>query len=216
MNDAIKLPQKRCSASCGTSRLPGQRGVILIIVLIVLVAMSLAGAAMVRSVDTSTLIAGNLAFKQSATASGDAGVEAAIAWLSANGGSLEQDSASNGYYATSQDSLDITGNKTTDDATDNLDWSSTSAVKTLAKDAAGNEVAYVIHRMCDNAGPLDGATCATEQSTQAGSSLGAARQMERYQPGSWSSVANRGYYRITARITGPRNNTSYVQAVVSL
>jgi hypothetical protein len=162
------------------------------------------------------VIAGNLAFKQSATASGEAGLEAAIAWLSDHSGSLEQDSASNGYYATSQDSRDLTGNKTPKDLWDNLDWTSASAVKKLAPDAAGNDVAYVIHRMCDNVGPLNSATCATEQVAQAGSSLGSARQMQTYQPGSWGSAANRGFYRITARITGPKKNTSYVQVIVSL
>jgi Tfp pilus assembly protein PilX len=44
-----------------------QRGAILFIALIVLVAMSLAGIALMRSVDTNVLIAGNLAFRQSAS-----------------------------------------------------------------------------------------------------------------------------------------------------
>ena len=197
-------------------RLRRQRGVILIITLIVLVAMTLAGISMMRTVDTSTIIAGNLAFKQSATTSGDAGVEAAIAWLGANGVLLEDDSADNGYYATSQDALDITGNKTPDDASDNLDWTDDEAVTILPADSAGNVVAYVVHRMCDGTGPLDGETCAVEESSQGGNSQGAGRQMLTYQAGSWSSVANRGFYRVTARISGPRNNTSYVQAVVSL
>lgn len=214
MKAAVQL-RPGCRNGAGAVALRRQRGVVLMMALIALVAMTLAGIAMVRSVDTSTAIAGNLAFKQSATISGDAGVEAAIAWLNANGGSLEQNNANNGYYATSQDSLDITGNKTPNDAADDLDWASATTVRTLAKDAAGNEVAYVIHRMCNDVGPLNGATCATEQSTQAGSSQGSGRQMQTYQPGSWSSVANRGYYRISTRITGPRKTTSYVQAIVS-
>lgn len=68
-------------------RAPGlamkQRGVVLFFTLIALVVMSLAAVALIRSVDTSTMIAGNLAFRQSATSSGDSGIEAAIAWLSA-------------------------------------------------------------------------------------------------------------------------------------
>lgn len=215
MNNATQFKQGYRHGPHRMTRSGRQRGVILVITLIVLVAMTLAGIAMMRTVDTSTMIAGNLAFKQSATTSGDAGVEAAITWLAANSGILEQDSAANGYYATSQDSLDLTGNKTPDDASDNLDWTSTGAVKKLEMDAAGNEVAYLVHRMCDDTGPLNGKTCAVEQSAQGGSSQGAGRQMVTYQAGSWGSVANRGYYRITARITGPRNNTSYVQAVIS-
>jgi Tfp pilus assembly protein PilX len=61
-----------------------QSGVVLIIALIVLVAMTLAALALVRSVDTNNLIAGNMAFQQAAKHSADAGVEAAATWLKAN------------------------------------------------------------------------------------------------------------------------------------
>lgn len=191
----------------------GQHGVVLIIALIVLVAMTLASIAMVRSIDTSTIIAGNLAFKQSAVASGDAGIEAAVTWLSANGDSLTADSAANGYYATSQDSLDLTAGTTS--TADDLNWSDATKVKKLATDAAGNDVAYIIHRMCNSTGALNASTCATEDGVLTGSSLGAARQMTTYQPGSWTVAASRGYYRITVRVAGPRNTISYVQAFVS-
>jgi type IV pilus assembly protein PilX len=214
MNLALNESLGKRHKSLGDLHTERQRGVVLVIALIVLVAMTLASIAMVRSVDTSTVVAGNLAFKQSATTSGDAGIEAALAWLGGNGPNLENDSAANGYYATSQNSLDLTGNKTESTA-DNLSWSSSGIVKKLAVDAAGNQVSYVIHRMCDSAGPLNGATCATEQTSQTGSSSGALRQMTTYQPGSWGAVANQGYYRITVRIEGPRSNISYVQAIVS-
>lgn len=59
-------------------RLGAQRGVVLFFALISLLAIMLAAVALVRSVDTSTIIAGNLAFKQSATSSGDAGTETAV------------------------------------------------------------------------------------------------------------------------------------------
>lgn len=60
-----------------------QRGVVLFFALIALVVMSLAAVALIRSVDTSTIIAGNLAFRQSTVSSGDAGINAASAWLAA-------------------------------------------------------------------------------------------------------------------------------------
>lgn len=194
-----------------------QGGVVLVVTLIVLVAMTLAGIALLRSVDTSTVIAGNLSFRQSAAASGDKGVEAAIAWLGAHvGGTLEADLANNGYYATSQDALDMTGNKTPENRDDDLDWSG-NGVTTLDKDDAGNVVAYVIHRMCNTPGPLNGATCATDLENPQGGSQGSSRPMLTYQPGSWTEpLATRGYYRITARVSGPRNTISYIQAVVSI
>jgi Tfp pilus assembly protein PilX len=190
-----------------------QHGVVLIVTLIALVAMTLAGLALVRSVDTSSLIAGNLAFKQSASISSDSGVEAAMAWLGLNQDDLTQDRAGQGYYATSQDELDLTGN-TTPGTGDNLDWGNKNAVVRLAQDAVGNQVSYVIHRMCSNPGKLNGATCATESIDMDGKSLGSSRQMLTYQPGSWDDAANRGYYRITVRVEGPRSNVSYTQAVI--
>jgi type IV pilus assembly protein PilX len=196
-----------------------QQGVVLIIALIVLVAMTLASVAMIRSVDTSSLIAGNLAFKQSGIASADAGVNEAITWLNANGTLLEGDVAGSGYYATGQDCLDLTGNghlpRKCGAPFTAFDWTNANAVRTLPQDAAGNDISYVIHRLCDTPGALTGEKCTVEESAQTGSSKGGARQMLTYQPGSWGSVANRGYYRITVRVAGKRNNVSYVQAVVS-
>jgi Tfp pilus assembly protein PilX len=50
-----------------------QRGVVLLIALIMLVAMTLAGIGMMRSVDTGSVIAGNLAFKQATLNASDTG-----------------------------------------------------------------------------------------------------------------------------------------------
>jgi Tfp pilus assembly protein PilX len=190
-----------------------QQGVVLVMTLIVLVALTLAGLALMRSVDTSSLIAGNLAFKQSATLSADAGVEAALGWLGLNVDNLDNDLASDGYYATSQDALDLTGNSTPATG-DNLNWSNSRAVAKLEKDPVDNRVSYVIHRMCRTTGKINAETCSTESMTMDGKSLGSSRQMLTYQPGSWDDAANRVYYRITVRVEGPRSNVSYVQAVI--
>ena len=53
-----------------------QRGVVLLITLIILVAMTLAGIGMMRSVDTGSVIAGNLAFRQETLHASDAGTSA--------------------------------------------------------------------------------------------------------------------------------------------
>lgn len=55
-----------------------QHGVVLLITLIILVAMTLAGIGMMRSVDTGSIIAGNLAFRQATANAGDAGPSAAF------------------------------------------------------------------------------------------------------------------------------------------
>ncbi len=196
-----------------------QQGVALVMALIVLVAMTLAGLAMMRSVDTSSLIAGNLAFKQSAAISADAGVEAAIAWVHGNPAKLDNDAGGSGYSASSQAALDLTGNDTTE-ANDDLDWSDKGQVAQLAVDAAGNQVSYVIHRMCDVAGEFDPAKCSTAPSGAEGignNSIGILRPMLTYQPLNGGGVAGTtvALYRITVRVVGPRSNVSFVQAVIS-
>jgi hypothetical protein len=51
---------------------------VLFIALLVMVALSLAGIALLRSADTATIVAGNLAFKQAAAAAVDRSIEQAV------------------------------------------------------------------------------------------------------------------------------------------
>src|SRR5437762_3164942 len=66
------------ASASGTS---AERGVVMFIALLVMVALSLAGIALIRSADTATIVSGNLAFKQAAVYAVDRSVEQAIAAL---------------------------------------------------------------------------------------------------------------------------------------
>ena len=199
--------------TAATSLRRAQRGAVLFISLIVLVAMSLAGLAMMRGVDTGALIANNLAFKQGATAAGDAGIEAARTWLMANTGATlynDQPGVTNGtgYWATWQQGLDFTG--TDADTTNNFDWS-TRAVA-LAADAAGNQVSYVIHRMCDATGNPASINC-IRVTDSTGSTAGGSKGAAAF--GTYAITSpSQAFFRVTVRVIGPRNTTSYVQAVL--
>ena len=65
-----------------------QRGIVMWVAIAVLIVMSLTGLAMMRQMGGSLSIAGNVAFKESATSSADAGTEIARDWfrLPANAG----------------------------------------------------------------------------------------------------------------------------------
>jgi Tfp pilus assembly protein PilX len=78
-----------------------QRGVTLIIALIVLAALTLAGLAMMRSVDTATLMAGNIASKKSTQSGADQGLQTGYWWLSSNatGAILQTDNTGAGYLS---------------------------------------------------------------------------------------------------------------------
>ena len=203
---------------------PGQEGAILFIAIIVLVAMTLAGLALIRSVDTGSMVSGNLAFKQSATAAADAGTEAGIAWLKTRIGTaaLYDDSSAAGYYATSQDALDMTG--TSNDANRALvDWDfngcnglSNSACITPApavSAGAGNTVTYIIHRLCKAEGDPNatGNSCANYKSSKTTSPK---RGELRYGDDKRFEPLPVEYYRITTRVKGPRNTISFVEAIV--
>jgi len=193
-----------------------QRGVVLLIALIVLVAMTLAGLGIIRSIDTGSLVAGNIGFRQAALAGTDAGAEQAIAWLVANRNSLNLDSASAGYYSTRQDNLDITGNRTAG-GTDGVDWGGsdpaqpTKAFHVGVLDASGNDLYYIIHRLCFKPGDLNdpGQSCTVTSGTGLGSGQGSPTY-------DWSGLPTslQVYYRITVRSNGPKNTVSYAQAIV--
>lgn len=193
-----------------------QRGITVIIALLVLVAMTLAGLALIRSVDTATLVAGNLAFRQSAVSSSDDGLEAAIGALRGMSDvDRESDNAGSAYYASFPATVDFTGNGTTASG-DNFDW---SKAKTLPADDVGNTASYVIHRLCNQAGALSASYCTTWQDVKiAVGGQGALAPDERGGDTTLQSKnpALRGYYRITVRISGPRHTVSYVQAIVMI
>ena len=192
-----------------------QSGVVLIISLIVLVAMMLAAIALIRMADTNNLIAGNMAFQQAATRSGDQGIETAFAWLQARstGVTLDTSDSTGGYRA---DGAALGPNLTaTPPQTWDAYWSATLAARAITAgqaDAAGNTVSYVIDRLCRFAlSRSSGADCVASPSADpnnAGSSQAAGLK-----PPDPPSVV---YYRITVRIDGPRNTVSYVQSIVSM
>jgi Tfp pilus assembly protein PilX len=204
LNNAITMQDRT-----GAPR--AQSGIVLIVALIVLVAMTIGGIAMIRSVDLTNLIAGNLAFKQAATHSGDTGVEAAFAFLEANraGTFLHTDVADQGYSANGNDPARSPGAAQTWEAY----WAALPAgrIRTLPADASGNRVSYIIDRLCATAGsPTGGANCSA--STVASVASGSGEEAGEKAITSSSAI----YYRITVRIAGPRNTVSFVQSIVTI
>ena len=192
-----------------------QRGMILFIALIVLVAMTLAGIALMRSVDTNVLIAGNLAFRQGATMAADWGIETARGWLDTNkaGTTLQGDqpaiAGGGAYWANWQSGADLYG--ATPTTTDDYNWNNAALVGT---DTAGNEVRYVIHRLCSQAGAVTDANVSCVTAASGGGSAPAStgtKSVVAYGTAALPGVSST-YYRVTVRVTGPRNTVSYVQA----
>lgn len=193
-----------------------QRGVVLLIALIVLVAMTLAGIGMMRSIDSGTMVAGNIGFREAAVATADTGVEAARAWLMANINSLTADNPTAGYYSTRQDNLDMTGNMT-EGGHDGVNWGGSDPTQLVTAytlgsvDTSGNTVFYLIHRLCTLPGATSGGlqTCSFSTVSQIGST-----QSSPDYSSYGLTTAVQPYYRITVRVNGAKNTVSYVQAIV--
>jgi Tfp pilus assembly protein PilX len=178
-----------------------QKGVVLVVSLIVLVAMALAGIAMVRQITAGLGVAGNMAFKQGATAVGDLGLESALQTFlttKTDPATVFLDSDTPMKYFSSWD-------KSFNPFTYN--WTSSNASTSLTS-PMGDTIRYVIHRMCEQANvAVEAGTqnCVTSVSSN---DVGGALRLagddyfgDKFQP----------YYRVTARVEGPRGTVSYVQ-----
>jgi hypothetical protein len=186
-----------------------------------LVAMTLGGIALVRSVNMTNIIAGNLTFQQGATNSGDTGIEVAVNWLETNSGAtLYGNIAAQGYSAVRQDpgagqnwdtfwrTVLVNQAVTVNPAAPGTFMAYTAS----SPNSAGNTVSYAIQRLCAQPLPPSsaGAGCSQPPATisTSSSSKGAGVVALTY--------GSQVYYRITSRIAGPRNTVSYIQAIVAL
>jgi Tfp pilus assembly protein PilX len=220
-----------------------QRGVALFFALICLVAIMMAAVILVRSVDTSTLIAGNLGFQQSATRSGDGGTETAIADLftlqscclnSTKNVLLDPSHSFNvnsptdpatgkvygWYYASLDPSVCLTGTCTgTPPAnpggrTSYVNFDWTTA-GALAADTTGNTVQYVIQRMCRTSGvSASTADCLYSGATQDNNGQNIPLPQDICNGPGCPAAGQTPEVRVTSRITGPKNTVSYVQAII--
>ena len=231
----MKKTVNKSPAFCHPGR-QRQRGVILFIALIALVALTMAGIGFMRSVDAGKLLSGNLAFSRASIAISDAGMEDArnlmanldaaamgncgqpapfsCLWMNAPDIIAATGFAipTNGYLAWSQPTFDP---QLADWANANLSQC-TPPDCTPVQDTArtGYDVRYIVHRMCDlayvPAGPTGRpreAGCLTTSNT------GGKDQGEG--GGVIGIDAGLPLYRVTIRVAGPRNTQSFIQVWMS-
>lgn len=205
-----------------------QSGVVLIIALIALAAMTLAAVSLIRTMDTGNTILGNLAFKGDTINATDSAIEVGRSWLaSQTPATLANDGATGtGYYSSSLTGADLFGTATIGNTTDDVDWdgSCTSCnIHARTTDLSGNPLringmpaSVLVARLCKNpnmtvSDPNQScrtALVSTAQETQTGGSSSGGYAIR----SNANSLAP--YYKIVVRVTGPRNTLSYVEAVV--
>lgn len=189
-----------------------QDGIIVVFTLLAVVLLLIASVALVRSFDTSLNLAGNMAFKRDLVNQSERAIAKAIAVVSI-GGVLASDttrqtnSLTNNYFATTLGS-EAHGIPTV--LIDDSAWTTAGLTATadIVDTTSSVKVRYVIDRLC-----LSG-TVASSTVNCAISALGADK-------GGTIWIKRAGgsslpVYRISVRVTGPRNTQTYVQASISL
>jgi hypothetical protein len=176
-----------------------QRGVVLLVALIALVAMAFSGMALIRVVDATAAITGNLGFWHSATSAPDAAIEQAIAAL------FEQrliadpsvDAPGHGYLAQRTPGESARGVPT---ALVRLD--SYPEGYPVLDAGGGNDVRYVIERMCVSAGPATRDNCTLVPSSDSAMTISG---------GSATEPPRVPLFRQTIRVDGPGGASLFAQ-----
>jgi Tfp pilus assembly protein PilX len=203
------LPSQKHGRHHTASSARTQGGVVLIISLIALLILMIGGVALVRSFDTSMLQSGNMAFKRDLMNQAERGMAQAITALSA--GALASDVSrqanvpGSNYSATSLAS-DAHGipQVLLNDAT----FEAAYTAGDIADAASKITIRYVIDRQCSAAGEFNADTCTTTTATPA--DKGGSSFLKK------AGGGLRPVYRISVRVTGPRNTQAYLQTTVTL
>jgi len=182
-----------------------QQGIATLITLIALVIMLIAAVALVRSTNVSQVAAGNLAFRRDLTNRAEYATNK-VDSLFGTGGTLndatarQSNSASNNYSATTLATDAASGLPSvllSSDATFSGTWTGADI------DAGdGVTVRYIIDRLCNATGAPTASNCANGL-TQFDTSGSAG---ETKAGGSFAPV-----YRVSIRVSGPKNTQAFVQ-----
>ncbi len=190
-----------------------QRGVVMFIALIVMVALSLAAIALVRSVETTNAVVGNLSFRMASILPGNFAVEKAAAALFQNSdiaalvriADKTNDFLAENYFATRQadDSRGVPNQLLKKTAFDG------AGLTKYTDDATKTEIRYVIERMCTPG--LPGGSLPIEANCDLLPS--------QLPPGMTAGkgaipLPREPYYRVTIRVDGPQNTASFLQAML--
>lgn len=190
-----------------------QRGVVLPITLISLMIMLIASVALIRSTDNSLLVAGHISFKRDIINQAERAIPSIKNKFTLETGALnsvsnrEKDALTSNYYASIQAS-NTNGIPTVLLNTTTFDGLFSS--NNIVDSTAGITIRYLIDRMCIKTGKVDIANCATVSSTTdvGGDAMHSGNEGK-------ASGVDVPVYRISIRVTGPRNTEAFIQSTFS-
>jgi hypothetical protein len=178
-----------------------ERGITLLIATIAVIALALAGAALLRTVATATAIGGNLVARQQATLAASAAIEEAAAALFSPGIiDTTGDDAAHHYFAARQAGEDRRGIPA---ALRSLRDYPTGWTAIDVGD--GLDARHVVERLCLLPGEASAANC-TLSPPSVEAALGTPP------PGEPPRVPQ---FRVTVRVDGPRGAATFVQTILA-
>ena len=171
-----------------------QKGVTLLVVLMLMSVMLLGGLALARLTEIGSLASGNSGYREASLQASEVGINTAYAAVKVLAN--EEANASNWYWATVQAADATTG-------IPNVTWTSAPEVT-----VGLYSVRYVVERMCNTA-PVSNTLrqCLVKQIPQSPES--AVYGLEALDP------PNSRQFRITVRVTGPKDTETWVQSLVT-
>jgi Tfp pilus assembly protein PilX len=170
-----------------------QRGVTMLVVLVLMSVMLLGGLALARMTEIGTLATGNSSFREASLQASEVGINSAYARVKTL--TDEETNTGNWYWATIQ-TADTAGIPTT------VDWANTPF------DTVGPyTVRYAVERMCSTT-PVTATLrqCLVKQIPQTNSGRFGQEELD---------PPNSRQFRITVRVTGPKDTETWVQSLVT-
>lgn len=179
-----------------------QRGMTMIVVLVLMAAMLLGGLAMAKITESGLMVSGNLSIKERAIQASEVGVNTAFRQIQAL--SSEDTDAGNWYFASMR-------NLSPDGLPANVDWDKVPSLDVgTANTASGFKVQYVVERLCSVATVTDAESqCLLKQVDDKQNPSSAKAGVEALDPPSGKQ------YRVTVRVSGDRNTLTVVQTLVT-
>jgi hypothetical protein len=186
--------------------LPNQAGIALPVMLIILLVMLISSIYLLKSSNTTTLTASNLAYDSAQSRAVDYGLDAGFKWLKAtstnNKGLLDANVAASGYVANY-------------DPNDGV-RSAAFWLGSVKVDVGQQRIEYVIHRMCDQKLPYNDKAnnCiqTSDNPSAAGSAMAAGASLAI--PAPRYTAIPRVHYLVTARMDGARGGNVVNQMMV--
>ena len=209
-----------CRAPADASRAPRhQRGVVMLFGLIALAIMLIGAAAMVSSMNTSLVNAGNLGFKRDMTNQAERAVAQVVTQLQAGAlGTVlarQSDAIAQNY---SSKMLPSNAQGLPDRLVTDSDFAGAGVIIndiTVAGQAI--TVRYLIDRLCVNSGEASADHCsmAADPNPQ-GVSESELINAAHASGGGAGAIGQRVLYRVSIRVIGPRNTQAYYQTTLTL